>query len=241
MLLVLAASGAPAAAVGDREEYAECLAEVELRPSQAFERALAWRDEGGGFAARHCAAMALVALGQHDRAADRMERLAEDMQAVGHGAAVEVLAQAGNAWLMAGYTNRAEGVFGAALGLDPDNAELRVDRARTRGELGDYAGAAIDLDRALELAPEHVEALVFRASANRHLGRPDDAARDLARALKLKPDDPEALLERGLLALGEGDLEGGRRDLLKVRLLAPGTKAAELAGLGLQRLELGDD
>ena len=236
LVLVLAVPHARAA--DERDDYAACLARAERVPSEAFERALAWRHEGGGLPARHCAALALVSLGQHAAAAERLQRLAEDMQAAGHDNAAEVFGQAGNAWLLGGSPERAQTALSAALKLESRDPELLIDRARAFAASGGYERAAEDLDRALELAPGRADALTFRASARRRLGLLYEAGDDIARALGLEPDRAEALLERGHLRLALGDRMGARRDWLRVRVLVPGTAAAAGAGALLDRLDL---
>ena len=56
--------------------YKTCFENIEADPAEAFERAMIWRDQGGGNLARHCVAAALLALGQPAVAADRLEQLA---------------------------------------------------------------------------------------------------------------------------------------------------------------------
>jgi tetratricopeptide (TPR) repeat protein len=238
ILLSLAAAPAAAQTSDQAREYADCLARAERTPRATFEWALAWRDEGGGFAARHCAALALVAAGHYPDAADRLEALAEDLQAAGQPHAAATLGQAGNAWLLAGFVERAEAVFSAALRLDPESAELYVDRARAHAAAERYQAAAADLDQALIRAPENVDALVFRASARRRLGQPAEADDDLALALALNPDHVEGLLERGIVRLALGDGKAARRDWLHLLQIAPQGRAADHARGYLQRLDV---
>ena len=60
------------------KRYGECMATARRRPQDGFEDAIAWRAEGGGTAADHCAAVALIGLEQYSEAANRLERLAQD-------------------------------------------------------------------------------------------------------------------------------------------------------------------
>lgn len=235
LALVLAAVPAGAQAAMD---YGACLAAAEDKPEETFERALAWRDEGGGFAARHCAAVALVKAGLFDDGAAALEELAQDMQAAERPGAGQVLAQAGNAWLLAGLTGRAETVLELALELDPENIEALIDRARLYAEAKNDATAAALLDKALDLDPDNVDGLVFRAAARRRLGEIVEAAKDIARAAALAPDYPPALLERGTLHALTGNPEAARRDWLRVLQLVPGSRAAELAGSQLEHLDV---
>ena len=57
--------------------YQACMAKAQQYPKDAFEDAIQWRDRGGGGAAEHCAASALVTLGLYKDAAARLESLAQ--------------------------------------------------------------------------------------------------------------------------------------------------------------------
>ena len=56
--------------------YQNCVAGIDINPADAFEKALAWRDQGGGTQADHCAALALIALDEPGEAATRLDMLA---------------------------------------------------------------------------------------------------------------------------------------------------------------------
>lgn len=49
-------------------EYAACMAIARSNPRAAHESALAWRKKGGGNAAIHCIAVALLGMGQYSQA-----------------------------------------------------------------------------------------------------------------------------------------------------------------------------
>ena len=51
-----------------------------------------------------------------------LEQLAQDMQRVKHPLTVDVLGQAGNAWLLAGLPERANAVLASALAMDKAKA-----------------------------------------------------------------------------------------------------------------------
>jgi tetratricopeptide (TPR) repeat protein len=222
----------------DTPEYQSCLRLADTVPEEAFERALRWQTDGGGFPARHCAALALITLQQYAEAADRLERLAEDMSKARDRTSLAVLGQAGNAWMLAGMLERAKFVFDAALKIAPDDADLLVDRARARGENGEFQAALADLDRALKLAPLRDDALVYRAAARRKLNQPERATEDLAAVLSRQPNHLEALLERGAVRRALADLAGARADWTRVVLLAPDSPAAEAAQSFIEQLDV---
>lgn len=229
---------APAAELDDEQQYKACLQLIGRNPEDAFEAALIWRDRGGGFPARHCAALALVELKQYPEAADRLEKIAEDMAPRKHRLMSEVLAQAGNAWLLAGLPERAYGVFTSALKVDPENVDLLVDRSRASALVDRWSDARRDLDDALRLDPAREDAYAYRASARRRLNDKSGALEDAETAIAINPKSTDALIERGLLRRDAGDTKGAREDWIKVRLLAPNTPAADVAGFELEKLEL---
>ncbi len=218
--------------------YAACMAMARTQPEEAHESALAWRDRGGGDAAMHCIAVSLIGLGQHREAATRLERLALDRRRADPRITADLLAQAGQAWLIAGDAQRAHADQTSALKLAPNDVELLVDRAMTLASTGAYWEAVDDLDRAIELAPERPDALVFRATAYRHLEALELAADDLARALALSPHHIEGLLERGLVRRLTGNPAGARADWLRVIELAPESPAGTAARSNLERMDL---
>jgi len=207
-------------------------------PEGARGFAASWGAAGGDEGARHCGALALLELDEPARAAALLEALARESRADAAPRAA-VLAQAAQAWLIAGDAARAVGATSAALALMPDDPDLLLDRAGSLGVTGRYGESLADLDRALSLDPGRVEALVLRAAALRHLDRQEPARRDIERALALAPDNVEALLERGILRQLTGDTEGARMDWERAIELAPTSAAADLATQNLALTEFG--
>lgn len=210
------------------KRYRECLAGVGEDPFAAVTAAKRWLDGGGGDPARHCLAAGKLALGQNRDAALELQMLA-DRPAIPAARATALLAQAGEAWLRAGEPDRASAAFGRAVGLDPGNSALRIDRARAEVEAGRLAAAIDDLGLVIDTDPLRVEAYVLRAGALRRKGALDRAAADVATALSLDPRSPEVLLERGLLRLAAGDQGGGEADLRQLIARSPGSAAAAMA------------
>jgi tetratricopeptide (TPR) repeat protein len=227
---LLAAPFAPAAAADAIRDYDGCMQRVGERPEEALEGALAWEQAGGGNAARHCAAMALAALGNFADAADQLESLGWDLSADTPDATrAQVLAQAGQFWLDARQFAKADALLSAAIDLAPRDAEIRIDRAMVHAAAGRYQDAIIDLSAGILLDPGSAEALVLRASAFRQTGRAAEASEDVERALAMAPNDPGALLERGILRRAAGDGEGARADWRAVVKHHPESPAAEAA------------
>lgn len=223
----------------DQEEYRICMSMVGIDANQAFERALAWEDAGGGHAARHCAGVALNALGHFSEAAQRLEILAAAMpDDTPPEVVAEILGHAGLSWQQAGESQRAFTVQSAALDLAPGDPALLVDRAASLFALNNYWEAIDDLNAAAAIARDDPEILVFRASAYRHVDALDLAMEDANRALSLASDHPEGLLERGILRRLTGDIEGARSDWLTLITLHEGRPAADVARRNLERMDL---
>lgn len=224
--------------LSDSAEYEACLDLLRNDPEGALNRAMEWEQQGGGDPARHCLALGLLALGEPERAAPRLERLAGGSGA-GNPARAAIYAQASQAWMMAGDTARAYGAATLALSLMPDDTALLVDRATAAGAMGRYAEALEDLNHAIATDPHRAEAFVFRAAALRHLDRAEDAQRDIQRALELDPRNAEAFLERGILRQLKGDTAGAREDWQRAIAVAPDSIAADLAAQNLALNEAG--
>ncbi len=169
-------------AIDHAREYRDCMVLARAAPEDGFESALAWAAMGGSEGAKHCAAVALIGLGHYAEAARRLERLAAAMRTGAVDLRACVLAQAGQAWLLAEDTGRAYAVQSAALAIDRDNVELLLDRGITLATAKTYWEAVDDLNRALDLAPGRPDLLVLRASAYRYLDALELARHDIARA-----------------------------------------------------------
>ncbi|WP_142849632.1 tetratricopeptide repeat protein [Telmatospirillum sp. J64-1] len=218
-------------------EYPRCMALARDNPVQGWELALAWTSLGGGDPARHCAAVALIGQGKYEEAATRLESLAQESRAEPEIRA-GMLAQAGQAWLMAGQVSRADAVQTAALALVPDDVELRIDRAVTLAEAGRHAEALVDLDAALAIDPGRADALSLRASAHRQTGNLAAALADAEAALKSDFSHAEAWLEYGLAKYLSGDAPAAREAWQRVLAMAPDGELAQLAQRNIEMLDI---
>jgi regulator of sirC expression with transglutaminase-like and TPR domain len=217
--------------------YAECMALARRNPEEAFEAATAWAGLGGGDAAQHCAAVALMGLKLYADAAARFESVAQHTKGEATLKA-ELLAQAAQAWLLNNSPERARNVLTAALKLRPEDPELLIDRAAALAALTLYGEAVEDLTRAIALDPKRADSFAFRASAYRHLDQFNQAAADADRALALDRNHAAALLERGIIRRLTGDDAGARQDWLAVLRAAPGTPAADAAAANLEKMDV---
>ncbi len=225
--------------LADGAEYEACLTLLRTDPEDAMAMAEALEQRGiAVVGARHCMALALLAAGEPERAAERLERLAATSSASALARAA-VYAQASQAWTMANQPGRAYAASTLALALSPEDPAMLVDRALAAASLGRYAETLLDIDHALKLEPGRADTLTFRAAALRHLDRQAEAMQAVEEALKIAPGTPEALLERGILKQLKGDTAGARADWQETIAQAPDSAAADLARQNLALNEAG--
>jgi tetratricopeptide (TPR) repeat protein len=237
-LLLLPAAGAAAQDAWESPEHAACLRRAAEAPEAALEDALGWEAAGGGPAALHCQAVALIGSGEYARAAAILEDLPNALPDAGADGRAALLGEAGNAWILANDMPRAVAAFDAAIALVPGVASLHIDRALALALAGDYWAAIDDLNAAEDLAPDRADLLIFRATAYRLLEVYDLALADLERALQLDPRNPEAYLERGMSRRLTGDDAGARADWLKVLELDAEGPSGDAARRNLELLDV---
>ena len=218
------------------KQYQHCIALARTVPDEGYQEGLAWASMGGGEAARHCQAVAMIGRRQYEEAAVKLEELARTGHAPDRVRA-GMFAQAGQAWLLAHQPDRAFSAQSEALTIVPDAPDLLVDRAQSQAEQKDYQGALNDLNRALGNAPDRIDALTFRATAKRYLGDTSGAEVDIARALHLDDHYQDAWLEDGIEKALKEDKEGARRSWTNVLSLAPQSDAAVTAKRDLEALD----
>lgn len=231
-------SDADSVTLDSAQEYKDCLLLAKRRPDQAVESAVAWEKQGGGDAARHCKALALINLDRPEDGALELERIAQTLPTDKAPLAADLFGQAGQAWIKAGKPQLALHDQNEGLKVQPKNVDLLIDRALNYGNSGMYGDAATDLTAAAGLAKDRPEIFALRAAAYRHLDNKAAALNDVEVALKISPDFPLALLERGKLRLLKGDEDGARQDWLKVVNKAPNTPAADEAQRDIEQIDL---
>jgi len=225
---------------GSADPYQACVTAVNTKADDAFEKALIWRDHGGGLPAEHCAALALIALDEPGEAASRLNTLAQRPDAGPAAEKAALLSQSGNAWLLASEIENAEAAFSAALKLTPKDAELWTDRARARAARADWAGAEADLNSALTNDNRKPEIFVLRAAARQAQGNMAGYKTDIDAALALDATFPDALVERGIMKMDAGDKNGARADFVQVLVRAPDSPAADTVRKRIEALEVHD-
>ena len=218
------------------KQYKHCISLARSSPEEGYQEGLAWASLGGGDAARHCQAVAMMGRRQYAEAAVKLEELARSGHAPDRVRA-GMFAQAGQSWLLAHQPDRAFSAQTEGLVLVPGAPDLLVDRAQSQAEQKDYQGALNDLNEALSNAPDRVDALTFRATARRYLDDLKGAKADIARALQLDDHYQDAWLEDGIEKALEEDKEGAKRSFANVLSLAPQSEAAVTAKRDLEVLD----
>lgn len=224
--------------IDNRQEYANCLELAKQDPSTAYEHAVGWQGLGGGEAAQHCQAVALMRLGKYDEAAYRLEKLAENSKQTPHRRA-EMLAQAAQAHLMLDDLERANADQTTAIKLDPNNPDLYVDRSVTLFAVGDYKRAVADLDQSIRISPRRAEPYALRAAAKRFQDQLEPAMADAELAVSVSGGKyPEGLLERGILRRLKGDKTGARQDWMALLAISPEGETADAARRNLELMDV---
>jgi len=210
---------------------------VRQAPEQAFDSALTWKGLGGGEAAEHCIATALIGMKRFETGSQRLELLADVSRQPAEFKA-QILAQAAQGWFLGDQLDRARAVLSTAISLDPKNANLFVDRAHVRSTQEHYRDALDDLNQAIALDDLSVDAYVFRGTVHRLTENFDEAWKNIARAIDLEPGNAEALLERGMLNRIKGEDAKAREDWLAAISVDPLSSTAETARLNLEKLDV---
>jgi tetratricopeptide (TPR) repeat protein len=221
--------------------YQTCLQLSRKQPDKAVELAGKWLTLGGGEAARHCQALALVGLQEWGEGATRLEELASESQQ-SSAVRANMLAQAGHAWVLQGEMSRAYAAQTTALKIirqgSPQHVEILLDRASTLAQVGEYDDALTDINAALQVEPKNAQAMAFRASAHRLKGDFDEAMADAEQAVALGPQNVTALLERGNIYRMEKRLDDARQDWLRILELDPDSAEGDAARANIARIDV---
>lgn len=211
--MVVLAPVATAQSAAMQKRLNACIDKIDDDPDEAYEDALQWAGERGPPEARQCVALALIGKKRYEEGAFRLETLANDKDAGGLDTRALYLAQAGNAWLLAGAPEASIVALTNAMKLTPKDSGLFIDRARAQIVLKNWDEATKDLDSAVRLSPGNSEALGMRAHVRLNVGRLDDAWTDVTAAMRQAPKNVDLLVMRGQIreamrAKGMKDPEG---------------------------------
>lgn len=195
--LFLLATAPAAFAQTEQERLEQCVNQIDKDAEVAYQDGLTWMAKGNRPAARHCTALALIALGQEAEGAARLEELANAPDAGSLEERGLYLTQSGNAWLLADMPDAAIVTLTNALKLLPNDGELYKDRARAYLKLGKLQEAGFDLDAAIQRSAGNAEAYRMRGYVLMKSNRLADAWKDVETAMRLAPKDIDVLVLRG--------------------------------------------
>ncbi|MEM8791240.1 MAG: hypothetical protein AAGE80_06455 [Pseudomonadota bacterium] len=219
------------------ETYDACLEAVGSNPRQAVDQAAKWAEFGGGWAARHCHALALAASGAPLQAASLLAETGAEAGELPRQVRSEMFVQAGELFLEAGEIEEAEESRQRAENLAEDpslplslGAAIKMERGLARAAIADY-------DRAIRIGGPRLGYLLGRSEARLRSGDAIGARDDAKRALERAPGDAEALYQFGRASVVLGDREAAREAWVDVIALARGTSLERAARLSLQRME----
>ena len=195
-LFLQQSAGAEFAAAEARRLEA-CVAKIEQAPDEAYEDGLAWTFEGNRPGARQCTALSLIALGNVEEGAVRLENLAMASDGGTMEQRAVYLSQAGNAWLQIGAAEAAAVSFSEALKLAPGENDLLLDRAGAYMVIDKWDEALSDLDTAIANDPS--DAIAYQMRAEVHLSKDalDLAMKDVEASMAADPKNIDTLLVRG--------------------------------------------
>lgn len=181
----------------EQDRLDACLETLETDPEAAYEDGLAWTYEGNRPGARYCTARALMALGQIEEGALRLERLANASDAGDAATRTSYLAQAGNGWLTARRPDAAIVALTNALKLQPGDTGITKDRAVAYLLNEEWTKAVTDLDSVLASQPGDAEAFQLRAKAKYQQENFDQALADIRQSMAIDPTNIDTLVLRG--------------------------------------------
>ncbi len=123
--------------------------------------------------------------------------------------------------------------------MHPEMIEYPYLLGVARLQVGDAAGAAETLERALALEPRRARTLIALGLAYNNQKRFEEAREHLARSLRLEPENPEAMAALAQAEEGLGELAEAERHARRALARNPGHALAHLV-IGMVRMKEGD-
>ena len=177
--------------------YDDCVAAVEAAPSAGRDYAESWSAEGGGKAAKHCAAIAALALGSPLSAGAMLLDLAK--AETDPGAAARLSLQAAEAFMEGNARPQAFAALRQTYEAAPDAPDVHMAAATIYATGEEWAGGILALTALARHADLSADAYALRAQAYLEQEDMQAAATDVTHALTLDPLLVDALVLRGRL------------------------------------------
>ena len=178
------------------KRHNQCLDAISENTENAYEDALRWKDDGGGYRAEHCVAMALFGLERTFLAAKRLEKLGDD-DYLPDKLRTDFYEQAADFYIISDKANHAYKLTSRVIELYPQNIDIRISRARAYVKLGRYDYSEKELDNVIALSPNHAAAFRYRADTKLRQNNLNGALSDIETSLELDPESIETALLRG--------------------------------------------
>ena len=112
--------------------------------------------------------------------------------------------------------NGAIKLYNEALQLNPNNADVYIDRGNAYFDLGQYERAIQDYNKTIKLRSDYSEAYNNRARAYEELGQYNRAFQDYTKAIELNPNYALCYYNRGLASLYQQQYRRAIPDFTKV-------------------------
>lgn len=209
-------------------------------PVSGIVEASNWRQQGGGYLARHCLGYAYAEQFNWPQATKAFAEAAQEANIAKDPRVSKFWAQAGNAALAGGNFAEALDYLNSAL-TDAElkglaRGEVHLDRARAHVALNDYAAAKEEFKLVHELAPQDPLGWLLSATLARRMGDLEKAKNDIGVAGKIVTSDPAIALEAGNIAFGGGDMANAKAHWEKAVSLDAKSRSARIALKYLTRL-----
>ena len=185
-----------AAMVSSQQNYNSCVGLVDDAPEAARAYAERWMRDGGGNEAKHCAAVAALALDAPGSAGALLADLAE-AEVTDPGVAARLFIQSAEAFMQAGKKTESYAALRGAYKAVPDAAEVHMAAAPIYAAGAQWEGVVLTINALERHADLSADALALRARAHFRRGAYDLSAYDTSRALTHDPYLIDALVLRG--------------------------------------------
>lgn len=176
--------------------YDDCTKVVAETPTLGLDYAESWQMQGGGASAKHCRAIALLALEKPGRAGDILLALAKEEEN-DPGIAARLYLQAAEAFAAGRRKEPAMSALQRAYALTETQPEVDMTAAAVYATLKEWKGTVLALHSLEKMTGLSGDALALRARANFELGELEAAAADVSAALHLDPYLVDAIVLRG--------------------------------------------
>ena len=189
------------AQLSEYQRYSACMERIETEAVEAYEDALAWKYDGGGWPAEHCQARAMIAVGDPRSGASMLESIAAlERPGLLLQERLEMWLEAGSTWLEIEDYEAAERSFAVALALVDLSPHAMLGHGRAYLGLEQFSSAETAVSRLVEIYPDNASARAVRAEARLKLGALDQAMEDILIAIEQQPDEVENYVLRGRIS-----------------------------------------